>query len=194
MHDATPISSPRPRVTQLQFASLQHCPLTGLAHCVAHRESELPSRLAFSTQVIHLACPRAGVMSGTGVWQPVAAGGCRTRQCHRSNANGTGEEPRVLAKYVVQAERYLGEQGRWAVKCKPMLDALACWGHAGCPPSGQIRNQFAVHMGELVARVAGREAQCSVAGAVSRMQIRVCGWGQENRPWPMGTRHALPIN
>ena len=173
MHDATPISSPRPRVIQPQFVPLQHCPPTGLAHCVVHRESELPSRLAFSTLVIHPACPRAGVTSGAGVWQPVTAESCRTRQCHRSNANGTGKEPRVLAKYVVQAERYLGEQGRWAVKCKPMLDALTCWNHGGCFPSDQIRSQFAVHMEELVARVAGREAQCSVAGAVSRMQIRV---------------------
>ena len=100
-------------------------------------------------------------------WTPLTAESC----CKRRR-NGTGKEPKQLAKYVVQAERYLEEEGQWVHKFRPMLDAVTGWNQGSDFPGVYLRQEFESHMRALMERVAERQRQWSVSSAISQMQLR----------------------
>ena len=87
----------------------------------------------------------------------------------RGVTNGTGREAAALARFVVQSEQFLDEEGLWAHRFKPMVNAVLRWNRGGEPPDALLHSEYEGAYVELVARVAERKNQHTLEYALETM-------------------------
>jgi hypothetical protein len=69
---------------------------------------------------------------------------------------GTGFEPDVVCRFVVQMENMLGERGQWCSLFGEAVDSLHAWNYGGPPPTIAVWEAYRRTLAALNARFLSR--------------------------------------